>query len=281
MTFSGGINDGSGSLTVAGTANTSNWLSAGMIVIAAGGLLNNHANDLTSYGGGWITVNSGGTLNADSQSEGVAVDLQDSLLVNNGAVTGTTNVNYGATVTGSGSFGPINVNYGGMLAIASSASPLIPALTVSGGRIMGAGQSAVPATLANATITTLNLTDTLTLSGNLTGAGPLTKTGTGLLILSGSNSYSAGTIVTAGALDITAADSLPNGSSLTVGAGGTFIFDPSAAGSPVTNSAAAAAVPEPGTLALLIAGSALLAAYRKRRVTVEPRSDRVRPRNLP
>ena len=113
LDLSGGINDGSGSLTVAGTANTSNWLSAGMIVIAAGGLLNNHANDLTSYGGGRITVNSGGTLDADSQNEGVALDLQDSLLVNNGAVTDTTNVNYGATVSGSGSFGPINVNYGG------------------------------------------------------------------------------------------------------------------------------------------------------------------------
>ena len=110
-----------------------------MIMIDDGGVLNNHLSDLTSYGGGRITVNSGGTLNADSQSEGVALDLQDSLLVNNGAVTGTTNVNYGATVTGSGSFGPINVNYGGMLAIASSASPLMPALTVSSGSITGSG----------------------------------------------------------------------------------------------------------------------------------------------
>jgi len=42
-------------------------------------------------------LNSGGTLNADSHNEGVVLDLQDSLLVNNGTVTGTTNVYYGAT----------------------------------------------------------------------------------------------------------------------------------------------------------------------------------------
>ena len=69
-------------------------------------------------------MNSGGTLNADSQNEGVALDLQDSLLVNNGTVTGTTNVEYGAIRSeGSGTFGPINLFSGGMLALASSASP--------------------------------------------------------------------------------------------------------------------------------------------------------------
>ena len=81
-------------MTVGGTADVSSWSNAGVITIDNGGVLNNHLSDLTSYGGGRITVNSGGTLNADSQGEGVALDLQDSLLSNNGAVTGTTNVNY-------------------------------------------------------------------------------------------------------------------------------------------------------------------------------------------
>ncbi len=113
LTIAGGINDGGSSLSVNGTADVSEWISAGLITINNGGALNNHLSDLTSYGGGRIYINSGGVLDADSQNEGVALNLQDSLLVNDGTVTGTTNVYYGATVSGSGAFGPINVNQGG------------------------------------------------------------------------------------------------------------------------------------------------------------------------
>jgi len=76
----------------------------------------------------------------------------------------------------------------------------------------------------------------------------------GTLILSGSDNYGGGTIVTAGTLLVTSDTALPDGSSLTIGAGGTFVFDPSSA-------AASAAshinpVPEPASLTLL--GSALV-----------------------
>ncbi|MGO9114528.1 MAG: autotransporter-associated beta strand repeat-containing protein [Thermoguttaceae bacterium] len=93
----------------------------------------------------------------------------------------------------------------------------------------------------------------ISLSGNLTGIGGLTKTGDGLLILSGSNSYRGNTIVALGTLDVTNSEALPDGVSLTVGAGGKLIFDSSmAGGSPIISSAISPnAVPEPGTLALL------------------------------
>ena len=87
---------------------------------------------------------------------------------------------------------------------------------------------------------------TLTLGGD----------GSGELILSGSNSYTGGTIVASGTLAVTAAAALPEGSSLTIGAGGTFIFDPTASAAPLSVDSAARivqAVPEPGTLALLLA----------------------------
>ncbi len=115
-------------------------------------------------------------------------------------------------------------------------------------------------------------------SGTLSGTGCLSKTGGGELILSGSDSYSGGTDVEGGTLEITNPGAFPNGTSLVVGAGGTFVFDPSAAASPVTglsdDSPAAspagltiAPVPEPGTLALLsVAGiAAAAAAWRRRR----------------
>ena len=267
LTWQGGSNASSGAIIVnaSATMNVSEWYNDGVITINNGGLLNNSVSDLVSGGGSQIFVNSGGTLNADSNAEGVTLDLKGSLLVNNGTITGTTNVEYGATVQGSGAFGPINVFDDGTLAISTTAGPLTASLAISGGSIAGAGQSASPMTVANVTFAIPNLTDSLSLSGNLTGAGPITKSGSGLLILSGDNSYDGGTTVAAGTLEVLSGSALPDGTSLTVGAGGTFIFDPSAAGSPVSNSAAAVALPEPGTLALLIAGAAVMAAHRRRR----------------
>ncbi len=91
----------------------------------------------------------------------------------------------------------------------------------------------------------------------------LTLSGPGTLVLSGSNSYTGGTIVTEGTLEIANPGALPDGGSLTVGAGGTFIFDPSAAGSPLVASpdSVGAAVPEPSTLALLAAGAIGIVGY--------------------
>ena len=217
LTWEGGLNDGGSVLTINSTATVSEWNNAGVIVISNGGVLNNHLTDATSYGGGRITVNSGGTLNADSQNEGVALDLQDSLLVNNGIETGTVNAYYGATVSGSGSFGPINVLQAGALVAAASAVPAPTSLTVNGGSISGAGNLSVSATLADAILATPNPADTLTLAGNLSGPGPITKTGAGTLILSGDNTYGTGTNIVSGTVEITSSDSILDGSNLTVG----------------------------------------------------------------
>ena len=260
LTIIGGINDGGANMTVSGTADVSSWSNAGVITITGGGLLNNHVSDLTSYGGARIYINGGGTLNANSQGEGTALDLQDSLLVNNGRVIGTTNVYYGATVSGSGSFGPINVLQAGAVVAATSAVPAPTSLTVTSGSISGAGNLAVSATVADAILATPDLTDVLTLSGNLSGAGPITKIGPGTLVLSGSNSFGTGTNVAAGKLVVTNSYSLPDGSNLSVGSGiaifGAPVVPPTDATEEVTP------VPEPGTLVLLALGACGVAVYR-------------------
>ena len=230
LVWDGGENNLGGNLIVNSNVSTDDFTNAGVITINSGGVLNNHLSDLTSGGGGQITVNSGGTLNADSQSEGVALDLQDSLLVNNGTVTGTTNVYYGATVKGSGTFGPINVLDGGTLAMTATANLACPAWRFPAAALAANGLSAVTATIEDATIDIPYRGRYAHDVRNLAGAGPLTKSGVGLLILSGSNSYLDGTVVDAGTLEFTSAASLPDGSNLTVGAGGTFIFDPSVSG---------------------------------------------------
>jgi autotransporter-associated beta strand protein len=282
LVWDGGVNSGGANLVVNSTLSSDDFSNAGTITINNGGVLNNHLSDMTSYGGGQITVNSGGTLNADSQSEGVALDLQDSLLVNNGVVAGTTNVNYNATVTGSGSFGPINVNYGGTLAMAVTANSTPLSLSVSSGSIVGAGQLLAPVSIAEATLDTPDSTDVLTSSGDISGAGPLTKTGAGLLILSGDNSYNGGTDVVGGTLEIASSAALPEGSSLTIGAGGASPFDLAAAQVAAVNGqtfagspgAAVAAVPEPGTLTLVGLAGIVAAGvpWRRRRKRCEARA---------
>ena len=108
-----------------------------------------------------------------------------------------------------------------------------------------------------------------TFSGQITGSGSLTKTGTGTLVLAGIDSYSGGTTVNAGTLSITNPNAIADGSSLTVGADGTFLFDPSARALPreASPGVVVATVPEPGTLVLLAAGASLLAfaAWRQRK----------------
>jgi len=80
-----------------------------VITLNSGATLLNTGNTLTSGGGSRITINSGGALNVTGNS----LELNGALLVNNGTITGTTNVNFGSVAKGSGTYGAVNVTDGG------------------------------------------------------------------------------------------------------------------------------------------------------------------------
>src|SRR5207244_5057418 len=72
------------------------------------GTFNNSSTPLVSGGGSRITINPGGILNTGS-----SLELNGALMVNNGTITGTTNINFGSLAKGAGVYGTVNVNDGG------------------------------------------------------------------------------------------------------------------------------------------------------------------------
>ncbi|MGO9110928.1 MAG: autotransporter-associated beta strand repeat-containing protein [Thermoguttaceae bacterium] len=108
---------------------------------------------------------------------------------------------------------------------------------------------------------------TLVISGNVsesTAGESLTLSGPGLLVLSGSNTYTGGTTVSAGTLEIESSTAICSGTSLTVGAGAILVFgDMTCQNSPVSSISVATIVnalpvPEPETLTLLFLGGVLM-----------------------
>jgi fibronectin-binding autotransporter adhesin len=95
-------------------------------------------------------------------------------------------------------------------------------ITVSGGT---AGQTITAPVQLTATQTwAVNSSSPLTVSGAISGSGAaLVKSGSGQLVLSGVNTYSGGTSVTAGSLQVAAASALPTGMSVSVAGSGSAI----------------------------------------------------------
>ena len=209
-----------------------------------------------------------------------------------------------ATVTGSGSqwnnssslsvgssgTGTLNVADGGVAAAASGITIAWQAGSSGTLNIGRLGQSDTGGTISTPTITfgngtgaiNFNQSDAVSIAATISGAGTLNQLGVGTTTLSGSNTYSGGTWVNAGELVAGHPNAFGTGA-VTVNAGGflnlsnyvvaneLFNFGGticSAGTSLYLEYNATAAVPEPGTwvAAGLLAGGALYARWRKRKV---------------
>ncbi len=268
LTLFGGQNDGS--ISLSGANNVSAWGNdLGQLTIQSGGLLNNHLSNLTVSGGGQITINSGGTLNADPNGQGLSLNLQGGLLINEGAVVGTTNANYGATVTGSGAFPLVNLSYGGTLDLISQNANVTVLNGVGTVNHSGTGRNTL-------TVSSGDLTGTIE---NTAGQLVLLKSGNGQLILGGDNTFSGGAFDESGTLELARSSALLEGSSLFVGAQAALLLD-QFADSPITSSlavtaapSAVASVPEPAAFTLLCAAAFAAAAgisRAKKRILRQP-----------
>ena len=148
---------------------------------------------------------------------------------------------------------------GGRLTLDNGSSTIAVAVSSSGDAI-GAG---VAVSLnSDAVVTTTASSDSLTISGDIRDGGAahgIEKDGPGTLVLSGSNTYTGGTIVDDGTLVVDSRAAIVDGSNLTVGAEGVLLFGASA---PLNGTTA---VPEPGTLAIVSAGAAAAVVARRLR----------------
>jgi autotransporter-associated beta strand protein len=184
---------------------------------------------------------------------------------------GSLNLNLGAAGNGNATFNMQNglLQTDDVYTVNATAAPVT--FNFSGGTLQPLDSSVISfgssAATSNVTLSlsgsgaTISSTDavgnaeTVPVYAKLAGSGAMYFTGAGTLILSGTNTYSGGTIVNSGTLIVQNSQAIATGTSLIIG--NALAFSPAAVvPSPVMSSAAISPVPEPGTWAL-VASAAL------------------------
>ncbi|MGY3454388.1 autotransporter domain-containing protein [Bradyrhizobium sp. USDA 4353] len=225
---------GSSTWTVSGTNSTAvKWLvSSGTLQLATGAVLGAAGGSLTIEGGtidlggttqvqnGGVRVTNGTIANGSLSSSGT-FDLQGGTI--SAALAGTGNlIKSGGTTTlsGANSYSGGTTVLGGLLQLsgAGTLGAASNALTVAGGELNLGGTTQTQdggVTLSGGYIVngTLSSSRTFTLIGGsfgvaLTGAGGVRATGSGFMTLAGANSYTGGTSVLNGVLQISGAGTL-------------------------------------------------------------------------
>ena len=262
LTIAGSITNGTNTLTIAGPGNT---LISG-IISGSGGLTQTGGGTLTLQGtntysgpttisGGTLDLSSGGCLQQSTLVAPTAGSIVFDQSVSSRAFTfgglgGSGNIGlqtgtgtavaltvggnnlstvYAGGLSGSGSFTKTG---SGSLTLTDS-NTYTGGTTITGGTLqLGTGMYGFDGSLAG------NIADNAALvydlyglqsySGNISGSGSLTKTGIGILTLSGSNIYAGHTTVNLGTLAVTSPLSLPSSgttSTLTVNSGATLTLN--------------------------------------------------------
>jgi autotransporter-associated beta strand protein len=165
--------------------------------------------------GNWTTAVPNAPASVAILGGGPTATTADSIITLNGTKTvGSLTFDNGFKFTlASGAAGALSLNNGAGVASAINS-------------LSGSHEIAVPVTVGAPGVTvTTGATSTLTVSGNVGGAGAISKTGSGTLVLSGTNNYSGATTVTDGVLRATDGVGLPSTSNLVLNGG---IFEPGA-----------------------------------------------------
>jgi fibronectin-binding autotransporter adhesin len=215
-TYTGATTINAGILQI-GNGGTTGALSTSSAITVNGTLAFNRSDDITqgthfftaAIGGtGSIVQNGTGnlTLNAANTYSGGTTLNTGTLIIGNAAAAGS------GAITQASASSLLKIDTTGTVAnnlivynvLASQSAALSGAITVN-----------------NASFE-VDAGDTLSISGNVSGAGGVTKNGAGTLILSGSNSYNGSTVVNSGTLEAASAHALGSNTTINVN-GGTLL----------------------------------------------------------
>jgi fibronectin-binding autotransporter adhesin len=290
-------NSGTLALNAANTYSGTTMISGGILQVGNTLALQNSTVVLSSTGGSLNLNGYSATLGGLSGDGNLAIG-SGTLSVGNYAATTT----YSGRLSGTGSLkkigsgvltlagsngysGNTSVVAGTLIASTTAAVPNLlvaaPKVSVAAGATLAVGvgglgqwtSANIDSLLAKTSVFTSGANLGFDTSGgsfaynsNITNAGlGLVKLGGNTLVLSGSNTYSGGTIVSDGVLSVVNPWSLPDNANLSVGGNAASLFSTSI----IPSTMSAVAVPEPGTLALLaaVAGGAAI----RRRVSARKR----------
>ncbi len=215
--------NGANNLTFTGIASSNPLnmtVSQGILILQRSGMAFNNAGG--NANGGTLTANAGATLRVSGDYN---IGYQQAIHVNGGTFDLANNV------SGDGRNYTLNLNFTGGGTISSSGGGALrwgeladATITVNGATpaTINADLKGIAAGSKTGTINVVDPAGLLNFNGaisNLTGGGvPLIKTGAGTLNLAGANTYTAGTTINGGTVNVAAANALGTGA-VVVGAG--------------------------------------------------------------
>ncbi len=280
---------GPGILTFGGQDGSVEWeLNSGALLDVEGGTLvgGSFATDNWNYNFSALKVAAGAVFN------GVEANVNVDYLTGAGTIAsgfngaGYSSFSFG-DANGSGTFSgvltdayaPANyVKEGSGSQVLTGSNTYTGATIIDGGTLqLGTGQAGLDGSIARTSgvsdlgALVFDLAGRQTAAYAIGGLGELVKTGGGALVLSGTNSFTGGTVVAAGTLVLENKEALADGSSLIVG-NASYFMPPLTPAQASAQSTAVTPVPEPDTLALAAAGAAVAAAYiwRRKKALIRP-----------